>query len=162
MARELPEYRFLDHWFVPAPIGEVYDVLGHVKGYPDWWGDSFLSVEGDDGEPYPGRRVSLLTRGYLPYRLRWSLTCTVAERPTRIGSALEGDFVGTGTWILEEAPGGTNVALDWRPRVAKPFVRSFTPMLRPLFGSNHRWAMERGQEHILELFASRHPVEAGS
>jgi len=162
MARELPEYRFLDHWFVPAPIEEVYDILGHVKGYPDWWGEAFLTAEGDDGAPYPGRRVSLLTRGYLPYKLRWTLTCTVAERPYRIGSALEGDFEGTGTWFFEEAPGGTNAALDWRPSVAKPIVRRFTPVLRGLFRSNHFWAMERGQERIVELVSSRQTIEAGA
>ena len=50
------------------------------------------------------------------------------------------------------------VALDWRPRVAKPIVRRFTPVLRPLFESNHDWAMRRGQERILELFASREPA----
>lgn len=64
--------------------------------------------------------------------------------------------------MLEKTNGGTNVALDWRPRVAKSIVKSCTPVLRPLFSWNHDWAMKRGQEHILELFASREPVEAGA
>ena len=162
MARELPEYRFLDHWFVPAPAGDVYDVLGHVKGYPDRWGDSFLSVEGDDGEPYPGTPRQPADEGIspVPPALVADVHRCRTANPDRIGA--RGDFVGTGTWILEEAPGGTNVALDWRPRVAKRLVRSFTPLLRPLFGSNHHWAMERGQQHILELFASREPAETGA
>jgi hypothetical protein len=155
MAHDLPEYRFLDRWHVPAPIDEVYDILGDVKGYPSWWHEAFPEAEGDDGPPRPGRRVSVLSRGYLPYKLRWTLTCVEAEPPTRIASTLEGDFEGSGTWLLEEATDGTNAVLDWRPRVAKPFVRTFTPILRPLFRSNHNWAMKRGQEGILELLASR-------
>ena len=38
--------------------------------------------------------------------------------------------------------------------VNKPFVRYFTPVLRPLFASKHYWTMRRGQEHILERIAS--------
>ena len=76
------------------------------------------------------------------------------EPPYRIESRLHGDFEGTGTWLLERRPdGGTTVLLDWRPRVAKPGVRELSPLLRPLFRSNHSWTMRRGQEHILELLA---------
>jgi uncharacterized protein YndB with AHSA1/START domain len=155
MAMALPEYRFLDHWFVPAPIEDVYDVVGDVKGYPAWWGEAFLSAEGDDGPPAPGRRISVVSRGYLPYKLRWSVTCTEVEPPKRIASRLEGDFEGSGTWLLEPAPEGTNVALDWRPQVAKPIVRAFTPVSRRLFRRNHAWAMRRGQEHVADEVASR-------
>ena len=40
--------------------------------------------------------------------------------------------------------------LDFRPRVNKPGVRQLTPLLRPLFRSNHAWAMRRGQERLIE------------
>jgi hypothetical protein len=150
MARELPEYRFLDHWHVAAPIDEIYDVVGDVLGYPRWWSDVFLGADGDPGPPEPGRATAVLARGFLPYKLRFTLTCTEVERPARIHSQLSGDFEGSGTWLLETAGNGhTDVALDWRPRVAKPFVRSFTPVLRPLFRANHNWTMVRGGRAIL-------------
>ena len=44
----------------------------------------------------------------------------------------------------------THCELDWRPVVAKPFVRQLTPVLRPLFRANHNWTMRRGQQRILE------------
>jgi hypothetical protein len=35
-------------------------------------------------------------------------------------------------------------------RVNKRGVRQLTPVLRPLFRSNHAWAMQRGQKRIVE------------
>lgn len=140
---------------MPAEAAELYDLLGDVLGYPRWWNDVFLSASGDAGPPAPGRATSVVARGYLPYRLRFTLTCLEAERPTRIHSRLSGDFEGTGTWLLESTSDGTNVALDWRPAVAKPVVRVFTPVARPLFRSNHSWTMKRGRERVEDALRSR-------
>lgn len=148
------EYRFLDEWQVPLPIGRVYELVGEPLRYPEWWGAVFLAAEGGGGLPEPGKATSVVARGFLPYRLRFTITCTAAVRPTRIESALSGDFDGTGTWLLEEAPdGGTRAQLDWRPVVNKPFVRQLTPVLRPLFRANHNWTMRRGDEAIHRLAA---------
>ncbi len=51
------------------------------------------------------------------------MTCLETDRPHRIHSRLEGDFEGTGTWLLEEDEGGTHAVFDWRPSVQKPLVR---------------------------------------
>jgi hypothetical protein len=66
-------YRFLDRWVVPYPIEDVYDLLGEIVAYPEWWPDVFLEADGDAGAPEPGKRADLRTRGYLPYRLRYSM-----------------------------------------------------------------------------------------
>jgi uncharacterized protein YndB with AHSA1/START domain len=145
----MAQYQFLDEWFVPAPPEVVYDVLGEVLEYPEWWGDAFLEAEGDTGPPAPGKRVHVKTRGYLPYRLRWVTEVVACERPKHIRTKLSGDFEGSGEWRFEPVEGGTKATLDWRPAVNKPLVRYLTPVLRPLFSSNHYWAMRRGQEHIL-------------
>jgi uncharacterized protein YndB with AHSA1/START domain len=141
----MAEYRFVDTWHLAADIEHVYDLVGEPLRYPDWWGDVWLSAEGDGGEPEPGKHVDVVTRGFLPYRIRWSLTCLEVDRPHRIHSRLEGDFEGTGTWLLSEDAAGTIAELDFRPDVRKPGVRQLTPVLRPLFSANHRWAMKRGQ-----------------
>ena len=149
-----PEYRFLDRWIVPHPIGEVYDAVGEPLRYPEWWHDVFLEADGDGGPPEPGKRITVLARGYLPYRLRFTLECLEAERPARIRSRLVGDFEGTGEWRLREEDGITYAELDWRPQVNKPLVRTLTPVLRPLFRTNHAWTMRRGQERILERLST--------
>jgi uncharacterized protein YndB with AHSA1/START domain len=146
-------YRFRDRWVVPHPIEDVYDLLGEIVAYPQWWPDVFLSAEGDSGPPEPGKRVDLRTRGYLPYRLRYSMECVEAERPTRIRSRLSGDFEGVAEWNLQHDADGTVAELTFEPVVNKPGVRELTPVLRPLFRSNHVWAMRRGQKRILERLA---------
>jgi uncharacterized protein YndB with AHSA1/START domain len=152
-SRVPPEYRFLDHWVVPYPIEEVYDAVGEPLAYPEWWHDVFLAAEGDGGPPEPGKRITVRARGFLPYRLRFTMECVAAERPTRIRSLLTGDFEGSGEWRLRVDDDVTHAELDWRPAVNKPLVRGLTPLLRPLFRANHTWTMERGQERILERLA---------
>jgi hypothetical protein len=149
----MARYRFVDEWFVPARPAVVYEILSCPRDYPTWWGDAFLRSAGDHGPAAPGKRAWLLTRGRLPYRLRWELTCVEAIAPRRLVSGIRGDFVGTGTWSISEVQGGTRVVLEWDVDVRKPLVRQLTPLLRRLFAWNHRWAMQRGQERIVALVA---------
>ncbi len=149
-------YTFVDEWLVPAAAEEVYALLSCPREYPRWWRDAFLEGEGDPPPAARGKRARLLTRGRLPYRLRWELVCVEADAPRRLVSRIHGDFEGEGIWTLTPVEGGTRVVLDWRVDVRKPLVRHLTPLLRPLFAWNHRWAMRRGQERIVvELGAAR-------
>src|SRR3712207_4135323 len=138
-------YRFVDRWWIPgATAAEVYAILGDMASYPTWWPQAFLAVDGEGGEPAPGKVDRVLSRGFLPYRIRWTSECVAAERPHRIATRLTGDFEGEGEWRIAEADGGVVAELDWRPSVTKPLVRNLTPLLRPLFRANHEWAMARG------------------
>ena len=145
------EYRFKSEWFVPgATPEEVYDVLGDQLAYPRWWGDVWLEVEGDEGPPRPGRKARIKATGYLPYKLRWTAEITEADRPRSFSLKAGGDFQGGGTWTIEPVEGGTIARLDWRPVVHKPLLRYLTPLLKPLFSSNHYWTMRRGEEKITD------------
>ena len=92
-------------------------------------------LTGDSGPPAIGNKVSVVARGFLPYKLRFTLQTIEVEEPTRLKSVLRGDFEGTGEWRLHEEDGNTIAELDWRPIVNKSFVKSLTPVLRPLFRS---------------------------
>jgi hypothetical protein len=153
------QYRFVDTWSVPAPIDAVYDIVGDTLRYPEWWGASFLSVEGDEGPPRPGRRASVVARGFLPYKIRWGAVVREADPPNGFTIDLSGDFEGWGRWILTHAGDVTRAELDWRPEVNKPLIRYLTPVLRPIFAKNHYWAMDRGQEGILRLIERRRAAE---
>jgi uncharacterized protein YndB with AHSA1/START domain len=146
-------YEFLDRWVVPQPIEAVYAAVGDPLDYPLWWSDVFVEANGDSGPPAIGNKVSVVARGFLPYKLRFTLQTIEVEEPTRLKSVLRGDFEGTGEWRLHEEDGNTISELDWRPIVNKSFVKSLTPVLRPLFRSNHNWTMKRGQERILTYLA---------
>jgi hypothetical protein len=96
-----------------------------------------------------------VTRGRLPYRLRWELVCLEATAPTKLVSRIDGDFVGRGTWTITPTDTGARAVLEWDVQVRKGIVRHLTPLLRPVFAWNHHWAMRRGLERIVALSEAR-------
>jgi hypothetical protein len=159
-------YRFVDRLEVAGRVEGVYELLSRPCDYPAWWGDVFLSAEGDTGPPEPGKKSRVVTRGWLPYRLRWQLECLAVEENVVLASRITGDFEGTGTWVFEQDGAVARATLTWDVRVTKPLVRTLSPLLRPVFAWNHGWAMRRGQRHLEEIVGprsdvSQQAVEAG-
>lgn len=143
------EYQFLTEWDVTAPREVIYNILREGKDYPVWWPDVYLDAryEPSGHADGIGDRVHLLTKGWLPYKLRWTAEAVRNEFPQEIEIRATGDFVGRGIWHL--APRGphneaTQVTFDWRLRADKPLLRWLSPLLKPLFKWNHRWAMHTG------------------
>ena len=158
------EYAFLTHWRLRATAQEVSDVLSDALSLPRWWPSVYLEVkELSPGDPATnvGRVIDLYTKGWLPYTLRWRFTVTESTPPNGFKLVAEGDFVGTGVWTLRQDGEFVDVIYDWRIAATKPLLRVGTPIFRPLFGANHRWAMARGEESLeLELRRRRAGTEA--
>ena len=153
-----PEYRFLSRWRVLGTAEEVSDLLADVVELPRWWPSTYLEAEELEkgGEHGVGKRVRLHTKGWLPYTLRWELEVTESRYPRGFSIAAKGDLDGEGSWTIEPAGAWTVVSYDWRVRAQKPLLRALSPLLRPLYEANHRWAMERGEESLeLELARRR-------
>ena len=104
-----------------------------------------LDPGGRDGA---GRRVALHTRGRLPYTLRWQARMVEDRRPHGWTIEATGDLVGRGVWRLEQRGELVAVRYDWQVAVEKPLLRPLTPILRPVYAANHRWAMARGFEGL--------------
>lgn len=147
---ETNEYHFVTHWRVRGTCAEVSDILEQARELPRWWPAVYLRVRviEEGGSHALGQRVDLLTKGRLPYTLRWQYT--VVEERYPFGSVIEarGDFVGRGEWTLRQDGEIADITYDWRVRAEKPLLRLFTPLLRPIFSANHRWAMARGRESL--------------
>jgi hypothetical protein len=159
------DYHFITVWRVEATIKEVADILKQATDLPLWWPSVYLGVEelepGD--EDGVGKVVSLYTKGWLPYTLRWKFRVTESSYPH--GFALEawGDFEGRGVWAFKQDGQWADVTYDWRIRANKPLLSSLSFLLKPLFSANHRWAMARGEESLKLELARRHaatPEEA--
>jgi len=148
------DYHFVTRWLVPGTPREVSDVLGNPDDLPRWWPSVYLEAEpvapgGPDGV---GRATRLVTRGWLPYRLAWTLRVTESRDPHGFLIEMEGDLAGRGEWSFESAGAWVGVSFDWRVEARKPLLRLLAPVLRPAFEANHRWAMRRGEESLkLEL-----------
>jgi polyketide cyclase/dehydrase/lipid transport protein len=144
------DYVFLTHWRVKGRAEEAYEILMDVSGYLRWWPDVYLAVTplapgGKDGF---GQSYRLLTRGKLPYRLRWDARIIQTRHPHGFTIEATGDFVGRGIWTFTERPNDLKISFDWRLRAEKPLLRYLSFFLKPLFRWNHIWAMARGEEGL--------------
>jgi Polyketide cyclase / dehydrase and lipid transport len=152
------DYSFTTRWRVEGSCGEVADVLGDPLSLPRWWPAVYLQAR----EVAPpdargrGRRVALRTKGWLPYTLRWELETVAVDYPRGIRIAASGDLDGAGAWTFAQDGPFVDISFDWRIRAAKPLLQRLSPVLRPLFESNHRWAMAEGEVSLaLELARRR-------
>lgn len=152
------EYRFLTRWRIRADVREVADVLNDASGLARWWPSVYLEVtEVSPGDARGvGRVVSVFTKGWLPYTLRWSFRVTESTYPSGFALEASGDFVGSGVWTLTQDGDLVDVVYDWRIRTDKPLLRYLSPIMKPIFRANHRWAMRKGEESLnLELARRR-------
>ena len=148
------EYVFVDEWHVDAPPEAVFDAIADGRTYPEWWTPVYISVDAD-GPPRVGAESRQLFKGRLPYKLKTRSTITRLEPPLVLVAAdVVGDLRGKGVWTLTPAAGGTDVQFDWRVFADRGFIRVLTPVLRPVFRSNHNWAIKRAMEG-LEPYAKR-------
>ena len=99
------EYHFVTVWKIRGTAHDVAEVLGDPIGLSRWWPSVYLDVrelEPGDPQTHIGRVVELLTKGWLPYTLRWRFKVTESRGDDGFTLVADGDFVGTGVWTLEQ------------------------------------------------------------
>lgn len=159
------DYHFVTTWRIAATPDEISAVLGDAAALARWWPSVYLKVKvvepGDDRGL--GKVVDLWTKGFLPYTLRWRFTVTESDSPHGFRIEASGDFVGRGIWTLRtevepDAPGGpsTLVTYDWLVLAEKGVLKTLSPIMKPIFAANHRWAMARGERSLGLELARRH------
>lgn len=151
------EYHFITNWRIHGTVEEIATILADAPDLVRWWPSVYLDVQvlepGD--ERGLGAVVSLYTKGWLPYTLRWQF------RVSEIGAKsitieARGDFVGRGIWTFEQDGEWASVTYDWNIRADKPLLRRLSFLMKPIFAANHHWAMARGEESLkLELARRR-------
>jgi hypothetical protein len=151
------DYHFITKWRVKSTIEEVSEIIGDSRGLVRWWPSVYLDVivleEGD--ERGLGRVVSLHTKGWLPYTLRWNFRITEVKAD---GFTLVawGDFDGRGIWNFEHDGAWVAMTYDWKIKAEKALLRYFSFVMKPIFAANHRWAMAKGEESLKLELARRH------
>ncbi len=157
------QYQFVSKWRVEGTCGEVADILGDAMSLARWWPSVYLEVqqlEPPDSRGV-GRRVALVTKGWLPYELHWEFKVVESRYPHGFSLVAAGDFDGRGVWAIEQAGGFVEVTYEWRVSAEKALLRNLSFLLKPLFEANHRWAMARGEESLkLELLRRRATSDA--
>jgi uncharacterized protein YndB with AHSA1/START domain len=140
------QYHFQTTWRVEAPPEILYNILKDGQSYPRWWPDVYLAARlvRSGRADRIGDRLEFLTKGWLPYRLRWTAETGRLAPPETIEISATGDFIGSGTWHLEPEGKVTRITFDWRISAEKPLLRLLSPLLKLLFRWNHHWAMSTG------------------
>lgn len=153
-SKESADYQFITTWKVAATCEEVYRILEDVEHLADWWPSVYLDIKiREKGQPGGiGKLVSLYTKGWLPYALRWDFRVTDAQFPNGFALQAFGDFVGRGIWDFRQEGEICVITYDWKISAEKPLLKKLTWLMRPVFSANHEWAMRKGLESIqLEL-----------
>jgi len=150
-------FELASDWRVEASVEEVNEVLRDVQRFPQWWGDVYLDVrelEAGDANGV-GRRLALTTKGLLPYKMRWQARVAASRFPLGWSIEATGDLVGHGTWTLSQDGAFVDIHYLWQVRAERPLMRRLSPVMRPLFAANHRWAMARGLAGLRRELARR-------
>jgi hypothetical protein len=151
------DYQFITHWRVQGTLKEVSDIIGDAADLTRWWPSVYLDVRVlEPGDEHGlGKVVSLYTKGWLPYTLRWDFHVT-AVRQDGFSLAAWGDFDGRGIWTFEQDGPWVNITYDWKISAEKPLLRYFSVLVKPIFSANHHWAMAKGEESLRLELARRH------
>ena len=140
-------YHFISRWRFQAAAEDIFAILSDPLEYPRWWPSVYLAAR-----QVVAGRVRVLTRGWLPYKLRWDAQTEVARPPDILAIRASGDFMGKGVWSVVQDGEYADVTFDWKLTAEKPLLRYLSFVLRPAFEANHRWAMEQGRKSLeLEL-----------
>lgn len=51
------------------------------------------------------------------------------------------------------------VTYDWLVLAEKGILKTFSPIMKPIFSANHHWAMARGEESLRFELARRHAAD---
>ena len=97
-------YHFISQWRVEGTCGEVADILGDPLSFPRWWPSVYRDVR-ETAPPGPdglGRRIALVTKGWLPYTIRWEFGVVESRYPYGFAIAADGEFDGRGVWTFEQ------------------------------------------------------------
>src|ERR1700687_1184319 len=130
-------FRFVTEWELVGTSSEVADVLADPLELPRWWPSVYLAVEELEpgGEHGVGRKVRLLTKGWLPYTLDWSFRIVESRHPHGFTLEADGDLAGRGVWTFEERGAFVHVTYDWQVEAKKPLLRLLSPLAGPGFAA---------------------------
>jgi hypothetical protein len=137
------EYHLVSHWRVPGPLEDVAAILREPT--TSFAGGRRCTWISRSRSKTLGTRSSVSTPvAHFP-TLRWSFREVESRWPH--GATIEAwaDLAGRGVWTLVQEGSDVLATYDWQVRADKPWLRRLSPMLKPLFAVDHRWAMAKGE-----------------
>lgn len=152
------DYQFVTRWSVKSTVEETSEIIKDVADLSRWWPAVYIDVRKllDGDEQGVGGIFSLNTKGWLPYTLKWQFRLTESREPFGYTLIAWGDLIGRGVWDFRQRGDLVDITYDWRVSASKPVIRRLSFLLKPVFSSNHYWAMRTGEESLRLELARRH------
>lgn len=148
----MKEYRFVDNWFIKAPIDTVYHYISDPRTYVQWW-PSYDNVRilKDVPFPYVGGQAELIVRSPFGYRLRLEVEVTEANPPVYLKTISRGQLAGTSIWEFSEENDTTHAVWTWIVRSDHPLLNRLEWLAKPIFAKSHVLASEKGHRGLKRL-----------
>jgi Polyketide cyclase / dehydrase and lipid transport len=142
-------FNLVSHWHLDLPVEPVWQALNHPEQWPGWW-RAVKRVEAiAEGDATGLGAVRRFTWGTaLPYQIDLELTVSRVETMRVLEARVRGELDGIGRWTIAPEGTRTHVRYDWEIVLTKPWQRACAPLLRPVFGWNHRVVMGWGYEGL--------------
>lgn len=142
-------YRFVTRWRLPATAERIYRLLEDIPTLRTYWPSLYKEAAVvEEGNGRVGKTVSVITKGFLPYEIRWHFRVTESNPFSGFRIEAWGDLQGSGSWSFLENGDVTDVTYVWEVSLQKSFLRHLF-FLRPLLSLNHVWVMFRGKQGLL-------------
>ncbi len=141
-------------WHIPHDLETVWDYVGMVAHYPQWW-PGMKHVEILHGHELPvtvGNAFKFTVASPL-YQLCYTTTVTDCDLGKMIVARSEGDLAGTGTWKFQEHAGETQAAFIWEVQLTPPVLAaaSYIPRVRSVMHFFHDRLMNAGEQGLRQL-----------
>lgn len=143
-------YTFIDHWYIQAPIEQVFDHVADPRTYPQWW-PVYPAVEviaDTDGTPLYTR---LTVKSVFGYRLKLDVETAEADRPHLLRTVARGQLSGTGDWVFAQTEDTTHAEWTWNVVSDHPLLNVLEPFAKPLFAWSHNNASQKGHHGLKQL-----------
>ena len=141
-------YQVVTSWRLRARPEEVVAIFRDPVSLERWWLAAFLQRPDSGGDASAPRKLSVHSKGWLPYTLRFQAVVREIIPDQQCLVRVRGDFEGECRCELHADGSDVELIFDWRVTALKPVIQRLSGLLKPLFVANHRWVMRRGRESL--------------
>lgn len=159
-------FRFRSTWEIPAELVTVWNTVGGVDRWPEWW-RSVTAATVVRGPMLPvtvGAVAEYVVVSPLTYTLRFRSEVTAFDLGKWLETRIEGNLAGKGRWDFSYSQGLTAASLTWDVSVTRPALARLAALapVRRVMSWAHDRVMENGERGLNALVASRRAVREAS
>lgn len=153
------DYEFTTHWRVEGTKAEVFDILEEPTALTEWWSAVYLDVTNLTDNATENSVFKVHAKGWLPYTLTWYLYPGERDGNDFLSLKACGDLEGEGEWYLRQKGDHVHIKYLWNVTANKPLLRWLSPLVRPVFKLNHKWAMHTGEKSLQREIVARRTAD---